>query len=390
MRYSNILRALSALALLVGATACQPTTLQTVETGEIFLPEQDPKYRFTRNQESSVNTQEPELTLSVLSELRTRYINEAYIRNNEQLAAAYALLDEGQYGYAPLPRIAASEIHNPEASQIVTDIKQLIRITAEISGMGAENPNQHRRREAAPGQSGYIATSASSKLSFVDARGLVIADALRGYLLGALALDQTLGVHLDDAVITSERLTAAQEAQILLEGNNYTELEHHWDRAYGYYLYGLRQLCVGNGIVALRGISRRLDLAFTLGRIDISYHLYDKLVEHTQTIRRELARVLLIRLEHLLLGGNTLANLREEPMFAFSMLSEGYGLIYALQFLRDTQGKPYFTLPEIKDLQQQLIGSKGFWEKERLLGQSLSDGALAGVMQSIRTRIKLD
>lgn len=390
MQYRFLVNSAIALCLFVGFGSCQHVHLQTVETGELFLPEQDPKYRFVRNQESSVNIQEPELTLGVLQELRDRYISEAYIRSAEQLNEAYALLAEGRYGYAPQPRIAASELHKGQADRVLEDIKALIRTTAEISGMGASNPNQHRRREASPGQSGYVATSASSKLRFVDARGVVISEVMDAYLLGAIALDQALGVHLDESVTTNRGLIADHEAQRLFQGNNYTELEHHWDRAYGYYLYGLRRLSVGNGIVALRGTTRRLDLAFTLGRIDINYHLYDQLPEHVQTIRRELARALVVRIEHLLLGGNTLANLNEEPQFAFAMLSEGYGLLYALQFLRSEDGTPYFTYDQVRQLQSDLLGERGLWDKDHLLGSSGSAGALERVVQSVRARIKVD
>lgn len=367
--------------------SCLPTSLQTVETGELFLPEQDPKYKFERNQESSVNIQEPELTFEVLQELRERYISEAYIRNEEQLNEAYLLLFNGRYGYAPLPRIAASASQQSKAESIVKDIKDLIYTTAKISGMGADNPNQHRRREASRGQSGYVATSASSKLRFVDAQGLAIAEVLDGYLLGAIAIDQVLGVHLDEAVVANSSLIAEHESQKLFEGNNYTELEHHWDRAYGYYLHGLRQLSVANGIVALRGTTRLLDLTFTLGRIDLNYHLYDQLSKHVQTIRRELSRMLLIRIEYLLLGGNTLANLKEEPQFAFTMLSEAYGLIYALQFLRNRLGTPYFSYEEVRQLQRDLLGEQGFWDTEHLLGTANASGSLQRVVQQIRERI---
>lgn len=386
IKYRGIAKALCVL-LCLGAASCKHSILQTVETGEIFLPEQDPKYKFVRNQDSSVDTQEAELTLGILQELRERYINEAYIRNQTQLEEAMRLLIEGQYGYAPLKRIARSSAHQPSSAEVLADLRSLIEATAKVSGMGASNPNEHRRREAMPGRSGYIATSASSKLTFVDDRGLVLSEVLSGYLLGALSLDQALGVHLDESIVKSQRLEEAHENQILIDGTNYTELEHHWDLAYGYYRSGLRQLAASNGIITLRGSARRLDLAFTLGRIDIGYHLYDKLEEHTQAIRRELSRILLIRIENLLIGGNTLANLREDPQLAFPMLSEAYGLIYALQFLRTPDGAAYWTISEVKALQAQLLGKGGLWETERLLGKTLHNGDLSKVVQAIKTRI---
>lgn len=380
---------LCALVICLSCLACQPEPLQTVQTGELFLPEQDPKYRYSRNGESSVDVQEAELTLATLTDLNDRYLSEAYIRTSEQLSQALDLLERGQYGYALLPRAAASTLHRGQAERVGADLKALIRLSAELGGLGAANPNEHRRREAVPGQSGYIATSASARLSFADGRGVVIAEAFRGYILGSVALDQILGVHLDEDIITSPNLIADHEAQRLSGGKNYTELEHHWDLAYGYYLHALRPLASGNGVQALRGVARRIDLAFTLGRIDIDYHLYDKLPEHMRTIRRELARVLVIRLQTLLMGGNTLANLGEDPRFALSMLSEGYGLIYALQFLRGEDGSPYFSRSEVEELQANLLVGQGLWDAERLVGGANTQGQLQATMQRIRERIAL-
>lgn len=384
------------LLILVPAAAlalagCQHEPLQTVETGEVFLPEQDPKYRFSRNGESSVDLQEAELTLGTLTELHERYLAEAYIRTPQQLAEALDLMRLGLYGYALTPRAATSRLHREEATKVSTDLEALVRRSAELGGLGAERPNEHRRREARPGQSGYIATSLSSKLSFADESGLVVAEALRLYVLGAVVLDQILGVHLDDEVISSPSLIADHEAHRLMQGKNYTELEHHWDLAYGYYLHALRPLASGSGALALRGVARRIDLAFTLGRIDIGYHLYDKLPEHMRTIRRELARVLGLRLETLLLGGNTLANLREDPRFALSMLSESYGLLYALRFLRaETTGEPLFSRAEVLELQSRLIAGRGLWDAERLMGQSLPEGELSQIVRLVRGRIPSD
>lgn len=384
-----ILPYLMLLTLLGVLPSCTPEYLQTVETGEVFLPEQDPKYQFVRNRESSVDLQEAELTLLSGQDLLERYINEARISRAEHLEEALSLFRFGLYGYALLPRTAQSPLFREQRSLVVADIEALIHATAELSGLGAERPNEHRRREARPGQSGYIATSASSKLSFVDARGLVLAEVLKTYLLGAVALDQVLGVHADDAVVTNLQLTSDHSAQKLLKGKNYTELEQRWDTAYAYYLYGLRHLALGNGVVALRGVLRKLDLAFTLGRIDMDYFLYDKLPEHIRTLRQELARALVIRIETLLLGGNTLANLKEDARFALSMLSEAYGLIYALQFLRNDQGEAYFSRAEVQTLQSRLVSGTGLWDVERLLGRSDAEGDLSIVLRTIKERIAL-
>ncbi|MDO4692562.1 MAG: DUF4856 domain-containing protein [Porphyromonadaceae bacterium] len=387
--YQLTKRLLMSLALGATLVACQPSPLQTVETGELFLPEQDPKYQFTRNQESSVDTQEPDLLRSTLNELHDRFLDQAQIRNQELMNTAQELFDLGLYGYAPKAYIAQSRMHQAHREQILADLNALIETTARLSGLGAPNPSQHRRREAEPMRSGYVDGAVGGRLVFVDEHGLVVARAFAAGILGAINLDQILNVHLDDPIVQSQELERDHENQILIKGNNYTALEHHWDLAYGYYLQGLRSLALSDGIQALRGTARRLDLAFTLGRIDINYHLYDMLPKHVQTIRQELKRVWLIRLEHLLLGGNTLANLSETPTLAFSMLSEAYGMIYSLQFLCSPEGKPYFTYQEVRDLQAQLISGKGLWKYECLNGDNTHIDNLQTILQTIKTKLNV-
>lgn len=388
-RYTRYFRPLAlGLGLALCLPACQKQRLQTVETGEVLYPEQDPSYKFSRNQESSVDYQEAELVASVLTELHERFLDQARVRDETQRAKALSLLEEGLYGYAPLRYVATSPLSEGKAEAIKADLKSYIDGIARISGLGAANPTLHRRQEAEEGQTGYISgRGQSGTLSFADERGVVLSEAFRLSMLGAINLDQILSVHLDDAIIRNEVLRYKHENHELQQGSNYTELEHHWDLAYGYYLAGLRPLCVADNIKALRGVVRKLDLAFTLGRIDPGYHLYDELPKHVATIRRELARVLVIRLEHSLLGGNTLANLREEPRFAFSMLSQGYGYLYALQFLRDAEGRAYFSYDEVRAWQAEMLGARGLWDKEALIGADGRRGKLEELVKKVKGRI---
>lgn len=360
------------MVLSLALVSCQSPILQTVETGDQLLQEQDPKYKFSRNQESSVDIQEAELLLATFKELNDRFFDQAYILTSEQMSAVRTLWDRGLYGYAPRDYIARSSKHGGQRGQILSDLDTQIASVARISGLGSDNPGRHRRREAQPGQTGYIDGERTGRFVFADEQGLVVSQSLKAMILGAMNIDQILNVHLDEAVVSNRQLIDDHEHQVLIKGRNYTALEHHWDLAYGYYLQGLRAWAMGNGIRALRETSRRLDLAFTLGRIDIGYHLYDMLPQHVETIRREIAVVIKTRIKHLLIGGNTMANLREHAPFAFPMLSDAYGLIYCLQFLRDPRhGKPYFSYQEVQAMLHRLLRGRGFWDHE-LLDQELS------------------
>lgn len=368
----SIMKRTMALCAVLSLTlvSCQSPILQTVETGDLLLEEQDPKYKFSRNQESSVDTQEAELLVGTLKELNDRFLDQAYILTSEQMDAVRTLWDRGLYGYAPRDYIARSGRHSGRREQILSDLNTQIASVARISGLGTDNPGKHRRREAQPGQTGYIDGERTGRLVFADEQGLVVPQALRGMTLGAMNIDQILNVHLDESVVLNRQIIDDHEHQVLVKGRNYTALEHHWDLAYGYYQQGLRAWAMSDGIRALRESARRLDLAFTLGRIDISYHLYDMLPKHVETIRREIAFVLKTRIKHLLTGGNTMANLGEYAPYAFPMLSDAYGLIYALQFLREPQrGEPYLSYEEVQGLQRRLLRGRGLWDHELLLGE---------------------
>ena len=76
---------------------------------------------------------------------------------------------------------------------------------------------------------------------------------------------------------------------------------------------------------------------------------------------------------HLLTGSRTLSNLNEEPAHALPFLGQALGAIYALQFTRNAEGKPYFTYDEVKALIATLTAEGGMWERERLLGTTAQE-----------------
>ena len=51
-------------------------------------------------------------------------------------------------------------------------------------------------------------------------------------------------------------------------------------------------------------------------------------------------------------------------------------MIYAAQFARNTQGKPFITNEETGNLLHELEKNDGLWDKERLLGREQTEGAL--------------
>lgn len=113
---------------------------------------------------------------------------------------------------------------------------------------------------------------------------------------------------------------------------------------------------------------------------------YDEIKLQADTIRHELGRVVAVRAMDLLAGANTLANLKESPKQAFRLLSQAYGLIYASQFARNAQGKPFITYEETRKLLQTLEQEGGLWDKERLLGEEKAEGSLRHLAAQIGER----
>ena len=84
-----------------------------------------------------------------------------------------------------------------------------------------------------------------------------------------------------------------------------------------------------------------------------------------------------------------MSNLNEEPAHALPFLGQALGAIYALQFTRNAEGKPYFTYDEVKALIATLTAEGGMWERERLLGTTAQEGVLFQVAKQIKERYGL-
>ncbi len=207
-------------------------------------------------------------------------------------------------------------------------------------------------------------------------------------MLGGIYLDKILNVHLNDSLYNDVRLRREHEATALLPGRNYTELEHHWDLAYGYYQYWLPFIQT-SGLSVLRESRIKIYNAFAIGRLALTEFRYQDMQEQLNFIKSELSKVVAVRTMSLLVGDITLANLDEDINNSLVFLSKGCGSIYCLQFTVQPSGKPYFTYNEVKSYINALTAGKGLWDKERLLGSETTEGSLKNVAASIGKRYGL-
>ena len=168
----------------------------------------------------------------------------------------------------------------------------------------------------------------------------------------------------------------------LLPGRNYTELEHHWDLAYGYYQYWLPFVQVG-GLPVLRESRIKIYNAFARGRLALTEYRYDEVQQQLQLIRTELSKVAAVRAMNLLVSDITLSNLDEDINNALVFLSQGCGALYALQFPLQESGKPHLSYNQVKSYINELTAGNGLWDKKRLLGDEATTGSLKHVAAQI-------
>lgn len=390
MNISYCLKTLLILSLL-GLSACDERSGLTAESAYIAPIWQTPPYRFTRHGSSSVDTRQPELVQQGLDILYNSYLREARIMSEATRREVQTYFTRGYHqGYSLQDGIAQSSMHQDKRTFILSQLQNLLSNSAELSGFGSTEPNRKRNTAIAPLQSGYIGVSIGDKnIAFANNRGLVVAEVFRYYAMGAYYLDKLYNIHTHDTVIHSQELQERHQNNQLVLGQNYTELEQHWDLAFGYFLLW-RKVIQSEGSPLLKGREQRIYDAFAQARFDLSLYDSASLGKHRKIIYDELSRGIAIRAIYLLLGRNTQANLSEETPYAFHALSQAIGIIYSLPFILSPEGKPYFTHTEVQQLAESLLQGDGLWDTNRLLSGESTTGSLKQVASAIAKPFGID
>lgn len=363
--------------LLMSVAACTEGINETVESAYQLPVLPEPSYKFSRNGESSVNVLECEFLKSPVDRIFVEYMNEARMGTEKDYNEAIRIYKEGLLGPKPQEAVSASPKHRGNREKILEDIDGWFATSARIAGLGADVPfHEHRDREAAKNRTGYVGNNVMDKdICFVDEKGFAVAEIYKYAVMGAIYLDKILNLHLGEQVLADNGILGRNDLTQLLPGHNYTELEHHWDLAYGYYGFW-KTLAQSDGIPALKNSHLRIFQSFVKGRIYMETSRYEDMRLQADTIRQELSRVVAVRTMNLLVGPNTMANLKENPNRAFRLLSQAYGLIYAAQFTLNAQGKPFITYEETRALLNEWEKGDGLWDKKRLSGGVREAGSL--------------
>ncbi len=368
--------------------ACYDGINETVESGYQLplLPELT--YKFSRNGESSVNLQECKLLKTPIDNIFSVYMNNARMGRGDY-DEALLLFKNGEYGQKPEEEIALSSSHKADREKILNDFRKWFDISARISGKDAPKPNDIRNTEAQQGISGFVGRNIGDKdVCFVDEKGFAPAEIFYYAVKGAIYLDKIVNRHLHPDTLKNEIITHNHDLTQLEQGHNYTALEHHWDLAYGYYDI-LKELAESDGLPALKGTQKQIFNSFARGRMKMKYSLHDEIKLHADTIRVEIAKVFAARAINSLIGVNTYANINDNIKYAFRLISQAYGMIYALQFATDREGNPIITYEETTSILQKLEQGHGLWDKERLTGNESQEGSLRQIASLIEKKFGL-
>ena len=227
---------------------------------------------------------------------------------------------------------------------------------------------------ASAGMAGQI-QEAGGSVRYVSEKGLEYNQAINKGLIGALMVDQMLNNYLSISVLDQGQNRADNDADILSEGKNYTEMEHKWDEAFGY-LYGTdnalapvldqdsflnKYLDRVNDDADFNDFATIIYDALKLGRAAIVAKNYTVRDQQANIIREKVSEIIAIRAVYYLQQGKL--NLGVDNASAFHDLSEGFGFIMSLQFTREPGADaPYFSKSEVDGFMAQLMENNGFWD----------------------------
>ncbi|WP_298533283.1 DUF4856 domain-containing protein [uncultured Algibacter sp.] len=229
---------------------------------------------------------------------------------------------------------------------------------------------------ATAGNAGQLQEGGGGSTRYISAKGLEYNQAFAKSLIGALMTDQILNNYLSISVLDAGSNVEDNGNDVLVEGKDYTTMEHKWDEAFGY-LYGAEADPENPTLSAdsflnkylgrveddadFAGIAQDIYDAFKLGRAAIVAKNYDVRDEQAEIIRELISEVIGVRAVYYLQQGK--GSLTTDPAAAFHDLSEGFGFVYSLQFTRKPNSNdPYFTKSEVDAFIATLMTNNGFWD----------------------------
>lgn len=246
---------------------------------------------------------------------------------------------------------------------------------------------------ATAGVAGKLQESGGGSTRYINGKGLELNQAFNKSLIGALMVDQMLNNYISDNVL--DGFADANDAEILVDGKNYTDMEHDWDEAFGY-LYGTdnatspalnadsflnKYLSRVENDPDFTGIAAEIYDALKLGRFAIVRKDYTLRNQQADIIREKVSMIIAIRSVYYLQQAKLSLEVTGSVDYAtmFHDLSEAYGFLYSLQFTRKPNStEPYFTRTEAMGYINQVYGTtNGFWDVTASALDQVSDAIAA-------------
>lgn len=183
-------------------------------------------YVFERNGTSTVNYQGQTDRLNMLSEMKSYLVS----GDNGQALSAQKLLDmysntNAPFSRQPLNEATTKQLENKTNAAQVTYFKSLMARAAAVSQDVAAN-----NTAAVEGVAGRVQRGTTGKFINVNEKGWEFTQLIEKGLMGAVFYDQIFNSYLSEA-----KIGAAVDNENLVEGKNFTTMEHHWDEAFGYF-----------------------------------------------------------------------------------------------------------------------------------------------------------
>lgn len=337
-------------------------------------------YVFENNGESSVDfggqTTRIKMGQEFISALKDNSKTEAELDAmfaHEEGAADFSDADLNSSGKSIRSKVAASADYFSANSTASIAIKEQLDlwISEQVTDVF---PNWDV--DAVAGSAGKIQQAGGGSTRYVNGKGLEYNQAIAKSIIGGLMVDQMLNNYLSTAVLDEATNIADNDAGTLVDGKNYTNMEHKWDEAYGY-LYGnedtpatpeLGKDSFLNEYLGkveedsdFAGIANDVYEALKLGRAAIVAKNYVVRDEQVEIIREKISKVIAVRAVYYLQSGKN--NLTSDKASAFHGLSEAFGFINSLRFTRDNlTGSPVLSSTKIDGFMDTLMADNGFWD----------------------------
>lgn len=350
-------------------------------------------YTFDRNGTSSVSYVGPTYRLMMLDEMGAYIKTQATagsVVSETKLSSMYTNTDN-QFTLAGL-NASNDELKDKTAASV--DYFEMfmgggsvaeqtsVRLVFENTFSSANQASQGAI--AAAGVAGSYLDGTSVRL--FAANGLEPQQVFLKGMMGAGLLDQIVNNYLSLNILDEDDNRVKNTNKIMVTDQNYTEMEHDWDRAYGY-IFGAdvsgavpvlkfwsSYISQVNADSDFNTLSADIDLAFRKGRAAIVNNDYSARDAQINVIKSKLALVAAVRVVFYLQEGKAKLG-TDNGAAAFHVLSEAYGFIMSLRYTnKPGTDNPYFSKTEVDMMLTELTsGTNGLWNVTPEILDSLSD-----------------